>query len=331
MGVRGLTTFIANRSSQYLERHELHDCYLVVDGNSIASQLYRWHCRCNDCFGGDYDKYANVINSFVELLFDCGITPLVIFDGAYEKRKLKTVFSRMKNKLSAARDINSVTEGSVPVFPLFLREVFVDILLKLRVKCVRCDFEGDGDAAFLAKNLNCPLLSYDSDFYIFDVVYIPFSNMDLRLRKKKDVNYIACEVYKVDKFLSSFGGLDKLKIQKSKDNEQQRMIKSVIMWLKNETPESALRKILGRYKLQRRKKLADKIQLAIEGYQCVNTQICSCFNVDLNSKQENRITVPKAEEIEAVVDEDGGSEDPEQDSEEEKISENAFTHHVLWI
>jgi hypothetical protein len=338
MGVRGLTTFIANRSRQYHESYELHDSYLVIDGNSIASQLYKWHCRCNDCFGGDYDKYANVIYTFFQLLSDCGVTPLIVFDGAYEKRKLKTVYNRMKNKIGAARVLNAVSEGTVSVFPLFLREVFVDVVLKLGLKCARCDFEGDSEAANLAHSLQCPILSYDSDFYIFDVLYIPFSSMELKLRKNKNFNYIACEKYSVDKFLNSFGGLDKihlpllavmlgndyikkstfsvfyrqLKIVKTKGNEQQTLIKSLIMWLKDETPESALRKILGRYKMENRRKIATKVKNAIKDYEWGESQICSDFNLDPVKQQTTCISVPNPEDIEDA-----------EEQEEEDTSENS--------
>ncbi|KAJ3654310.1 hypothetical protein Zmor_013506 [Zophobas morio] len=351
MGVRGLTTFIANRSNQYLERYELHDSYLVVDGNSIACQLYKWHCRCNDCFGGDYDKYARSIYSFFRLLADCNVTPLIIFDGAYEKRKMKTVYSRMRNKVSAAKDLNSVTEGRISLFPLFLRELFVDIVMKLKLQCVRCDFEGDSDAAYLARTLQCPIVSYDSDFYIFDVLYIPFSEMDLKLRKRKGVNYIPCAVYKAERFLNSFGGLDKvnlpllsallgndyikkrafsvfyrqLKMQKTKQNEQQTLIKSVIVWLKNETPESALRKILGRYKLKNRRRLARKIRRAIEGYSCGNTPVCSYFNIDEPRREHTTISVPEPEDIENIEDEELEESDnePEAEGSEETTSSSS--------
>ncbi|EFA04435.1 protein asteroid [Tribolium castaneum] len=345
MGIRGLTTFIANRSSQYLESYELHDTYLVVDGNSIACQLYKWHCKCNDCFGGDYDKYAAVIKNFFQLLSDCNITPLVVFDGAYEKRKLKTVYSRMRNKISASKDLNSVTEGRISVFPLFLRELFVDIVTTLNIKCLRCDFEGDSESAELARTLGCPIVSFDSDFFIFDVLYIPFSTMQLRLRKRKNVNYLVCEVYRIEKFLNSFGGLDKinlpllaallgndyikksafsvfyrqLKMHKTKQNEQQTQIKSVIVWLKNETPESALRKILGRYKMNHRRTLARRIEKAIGAYQSGESHICSYFNIEKVGDKRGKIIVPKPEDVEDLGQgelEEGEIEDEMSSSEE---------------
>ncbi|KAJ8929302.1 hypothetical protein NQ314_018009 [Rhamnusium bicolor] len=207
---------------------------------------------------------------------ECNITPYVVFDGGYETRKIATVISRMKHKIKSAEQLNSVTEGSISVFPLFLRETFQDIVLKLNIKCVKCDFEGDTETANIARTLNCPVISNDSDFFIFDVLYIPFSTFGMHVQKKKGsylketYSYVSCKVYRVEKFLNSFGGMDKsnlpilavllgndyvkrglfslffkhLKMQKchGSQNEQQKRIKSLIIWLQNETVESAIKK-----------------------------------------------------------------------------------------
>ena len=41
MGVRGLTTYIAQHAEKYLVPYELHDCDLVIDGDNLCSTLYR--------------------------------------------------------------------------------------------------------------------------------------------------------------------------------------------------------------------------------------------------------------------------------------------------
>lgn len=314
MGIRGLTTFINNRSHLYLKDHELHDCNVVIDGNSLASNLYKWHCKSNDCFGGDYDKFSHVIRNFFELLSQCNITPYVILDGGYEKRKLNTVITRMKNKIRAAQALNAVTEGSESVFPLFLREVFVDIVIDLGLKVARCDFEGDMEIAGIAQTLECPVISYDSDFYIFGSLYIPFSTVDLNVRKGRDKStknsymYLPCKIFHIEEFLLAFGGLDRnnlpllavllgndyikgslfgpfyrnLKIQKCSGNQsdQQKRIKSVIVWLQNETIESAIKTVLSRFKGARRRLVLRKIRGAMKGYFQVNSELLKYLDIE---------------------------------------------------
>lgn len=359
MGIRGLTTFIQNRSHLYLEEYELYNTNIVIDGNAIACQLYKWHCKSNDCFGGDYDKYAAAIENFFQILSSCNVTPYVVFDGGYERRKVTTVISRMKNKIKSAQKLNSATEGSISVFPLFLRETFQDIVLKLNIKCVRCDFESDTEIANIARTLNCPVLSYDSDFFIFDVFYVPFSTVEMCTRKKKKTDwnepytYIYCKVYKVEKFLKSFGGLDKsnlpilavllgndyvkrsafsmfyknLKIQKShgNQNDQQKRIKSVIVWLQNESIESAVQKVLSRYKCTRRKLIANKIRTAIKGYNCTDSAYLPYLEIPpVNSKETVQMCLDiNCIEEESIQDDDlDYSESHGSDSEEDSSSTN---------
>lgn len=346
MGIRGLTTFVQHRSEEFFDDYELHDCNLVIDGNSIACQLYKWHTRTNDCFGGDYDKYAAVIKQLFMLLKECNVTPYVIFDGGYEQKKLSTILDRMKNKIQAAKDLNPVTEGSVSVFPLFLREAFISVVKELNIACVMCDFEGDSESACLARSLNCPVISFDSDYYIFDVQYIPFSNFEMNLRVSKNgYKYICCKIYRIEKFLDYFGGLDKknlpllavllgndyvkksffkefyqhLKVQKTNrlQNEQQRNIKSVIVWLQNETPESALTKVLSRYKLDKRKKIADKIESSLKGYNTLNTIYTKYLNLNFANKvksEDDSLNI----DLNAIEDCSGDLEDLET-SEEENV------------
>lgn len=369
MGIRGLTTFIQSRSHLYMDPFELHNTALVIDGYAIACQLYRWHCPgVHDCFGGDYDKYGKAVSDFFQLLFDCNITPYVVFDGGYENRKVATVISRMKNKISTASVLDSVSEGSFSVFPLFLRDCFEEVLNKLGVKKVRCDYEGDSETANIAKVLNCPLLSYDSDFFIFDILYIPFRTFELRSRSKKvdgtSYKYISCKVYRIDKFLNSYGGLDKsnlpilavllgndyvrrsafalffqnLKIQKCQknQNEQQRRIKSLIVWLQNETIESAIRKVLGRYKKYNRQKVFEKIQNAIRGYYYCNSKYLEYLgiqskSVDVCGKIDlTKILVNSVENVEAEVENDEvhSSEFESSDESDSEVNSLITSEHL---
>ena len=305
MGVRGLTTFIAKNADKYFENYELRDTLLVIDGNNLAFQLYNWHARCYDCFGGDYDKYVSVVTNFFKLLKNCNVNALVVFDGSYENRKFKTIVSRLKNRIEQAGKCCAGTEGSVKVYPLFMREVFVDTVLKLGVSVVRCTFEADYDMACIARYYGCPVLSYDSDFYIYDVLYVPFSTVSLNVNSKS--NSLPCKLYRMDNFLKSFGGLRKenvpllatllgndyveistfksfykhIKLERKNYGEspQQRRIAAVIKWLRDESFESALKKILGRVRMQQRKCIANQIKAMTQSYLCTESVLKRYWDV----------------------------------------------------
>lgn len=59
MGVRGLTTYIAKYADRYLNQLELHDCSLVIDGDSlscksISSFIFIKRFSSNCCWSKNY-------------------------------------------------------------------------------------------------------------------------------------------------------------------------------------------------------------------------------------------------------------------------------------
>lgn len=105
MGVRGLTTFIAQHASRYLDPHELHDCNLVIDGDNLCSQLYKQSDRGLSAFGGNYDEYFRTVVEFFGMLKKCNVTPYVLLDGGYEMRKMKTTRERLRARIGVIKYI----------------------------------------------------------------------------------------------------------------------------------------------------------------------------------------------------------------------------------
>ncbi|XP_044751020.1 protein asteroid [Coccinella septempunctata] len=326
MGVRGFTTYMSKHSHLFHESLELKNCYIVIDGSGVAINLYVWHTRSNDYYGGDYDNYSNTVYKFFNLLKKCNITPIILFDGGYENRKLRTVFSRMRSRICSIKKMNSSSGKNITIYPLFTKEIFQDIALSLGIKCIRNDHESDSEVACLGRYLDCPILGYDSDFYFFDTVYIPFDKFEMRTvgqyikETKSFEHHIPCEMYRIDNFLNHFGGLDKtnlpllpvllgndyvkknifsafykhVKLKKSKsENDQQRLIKTVIYWLQHETFESAVAKILGRFKAKRRRFISFKLKSAMKGYLQVSSTIIECLeDIGVTTcKEENDINI----------------------------------------
>lgn len=188
MGVRGLTTYISRNAEKYLNPFELHDCNLVIDGDNLASQLF--NKSKHSTFGGNYDEYYKLIITFFAMLKKCNITAYVLMDGGYEERKMKTIQTRLQTRITAVKYALPLSRR--PVIPLFMREVFIDALKASNIPVMRCMFEADDEIAILARKLDCPVLSYDSDFFIHNVMYIPFVTLTHKVYKKKvedDRNY----------------------------------------------------------------------------------------------------------------------------------------------
>lgn len=346
MGIRGLTTYVNQHSERFHQPFRLHDCYLVIDGCSLACQLYI-RSRCNSAFGGDYDKFAQTVEEFFSLLIKCNVTPIVIIDGGYEARKLKTVSQRMKSKLHNAKVCNPVNQNTASVFPLLMMESFKQTLKQLNVKFAQTDFEADYEIAATGRYLNCPVLSYDSDFYIFDVKYISFATLNLSPSKMKcdeSVKYfLNCRIYVVQHLIDSFGGLDKsllpliatilgndyvpayifkkiynhVKLSKSKKiSHQQKRIAAIFEWLRNETLESAVRKILNHLRKDHRKFVQSQIELSISGYSRGQSNLISFFGWESSDSDQQATDT-------AAVFNFGDDLNSEEDSSEESVTSEA--------
>nr|XP_034188450.1 protein asteroid-like [Osmia lignaria] len=326
MGISGLTTFISNGSHRYLEYYELHDTYLVIDGNNIRCQLYNSYVKCNCAFGGDYDKYAQCVSDFFDNLLKCNITPLVLFDGAYENKKMKTTISRIKQKIHRASSFCPRSQERMKFFPLFLTKVFKNVLEEKNIRNMQCLFEADNAIASVAKILNCPVLSYDSDFYIFGSLYIPFNTLDKYATKSgTEKRYmICCQIYRTERLLNSFKGLDEsmlplaaillgndyvkrgtfknffrhLKlhgVSRSKHNYQQRRIQETFTWLSKYTLDKAIAGILSRLIKPIRQRILHLIETSINSYTNASTEILiplgfsKDYVAQVNSHHLNRI------------------------------------------
>ncbi|KAB0797991.1 hypothetical protein PPYR_08984 [Photinus pyralis] len=353
MGIRGLTTFIAHRSDSYLKHYKLHDTYLVIDGNSLAANLYQVNRARNDCFGGDYNKFERTLCKFFDLLAKCNITPLIILDGAYEKRKLRTVYQRLKNKLKTLQQVDTVSQTHFKVFPLFLRDLFADVLVRLQLKIIRCNFEADFEIACLARTLNCPVLSYDSDFFVYDVLYIPFVSLEMNAVPHDGGYYLPCQLYEMDYFLKAYGGLNKscvpllavllgndyinknnfkefytslrLVKRKTQQNVLQRSVKSVIKWLQKESYESAMVKVLQKVPSSKRRRIAQRIKRVMRDYMCKNSKLLPDLGISLNCDEEefelDTERILQESENAPIVNEECDNCDDDDDEEDQEVED----------
>ena len=312
MGVRGLSTYLAQRRD-FFDAKELRDTEVIIDGNNLRFQLYR-QCRgLNDCFGGDYDKYYNFVRQFFARLKRCGITPVIVMDGAFDKdnRKIPTVISRVTEHTKRAVVCNPVTQSRNRVFPIFAQEVFIDALRALDIEVHQSSFEADEVIAQLAFSRSCPVISNDSDFYIFDVDLILIDSLDLTNNSDGDT-FLACDMYNRRKMLDHYGlanmdllylcaaliGNDyippwvfdkvfmniKLVNKNSEMTERHRKIKSLFKYMSREkSVENALNKLLGFMPEKERKPVKEKV------LQSVNLYDISSYKLEIISPEFSTI------------------------------------------
>ena len=98
------------------------------------------------------------------------------------------------------------------LLPIMSPKIFCDILSNNKILFFQCNFEADYQLAMLANELKCPLLSCDSDFFIYDLThgYISIDYIDMNIRRLKDFindskqSYIPVKLYSLNNLLAEF-------------------------------------------------------------------------------------------------------------------------------
>lgn len=96
--------------------------------------------------------------SFTLLWFE-GIDP--------SDKKVSTIRHRLQSKIKEADNLSHGRRGYI--LPILTRDLFIQVLSQRGIPLFQCPFEADKEIACLAHQWNCPVLSNDSDFYIFDL------------------------------------------------------------------------------------------------------------------------------------------------------------------
>ncbi|XP_051520685.1 protein asteroid homolog 1 isoform X2 [Myxocyprinus asiaticus] len=210
MGVHGLTSYVEG-NRQFFTDMRFRDCRLVIDGCSLYFQLY-FNSGLDQARGGDYDIFAVLVQQFFAALSECKVQPFVVLDGGMDQtdKKFKTLLERTQSKIRAAHALSRGSHGSV--LPLLTHEVFIQVLSELGVPLVQCISEADFEIASLAKQWGCPVLTNDSDFYIFDLRggYLPFSFFQWNnVSGRATERYIPARQFIVNRFCSHFNHMNK--------------------------------------------------------------------------------------------------------------------------
>lgn len=210
MGVQGLTTYVEGNRN-FLQDVKFRDSRLVIDGCSLYFRLYFTH-GLDQQHGGDYDTFAYLLTQFLSALAACNIQPYVVLDGGTDPsdKKFPTLRQRLQSKIKEADSLSHGRNGSV--LPILTRDVFIQVLMQRGVPLVQCPAEADWEIACLAHQWNCPVLTNDSDFFIFDLPggYLPLHFFQwTNLNGKASHRYISARCYTTNGLCRWFGGMNR--------------------------------------------------------------------------------------------------------------------------
>ncbi|KAG7233289.1 hypothetical protein INR49_007271 [Caranx melampygus] len=176
----------------------LHSCAHRV---SFGSGLDQNH-------GGEYAAYEDLIERFVRALRDCGITPYVVMDGGTDStdKKFDTLLERAQSRIRAAHQA-AAEDRKTHILPRLIKMVFKQTLARLEVPLAQCYGEADQQIVALANEWKCPVLSSDSDFYIFNLPggLLPISHFRWEeVEQTGSQRYICCKSYHASSFCIVF-------------------------------------------------------------------------------------------------------------------------------
>uniref|UniRef100_A0A8C7S6V4 XPG N-terminal domain-containing protein n=1 Tax=Oncorhynchus mykiss TaxID=8022 RepID=A0A8C7S6V4_ONCMY len=204
MGVLGLTSFIGDHGA-ILTDYRFRNSKVVIDGCNIYHSLYLTSC-VDQQHAGDYDVFEDQVCKFFKALRDCGIEPYVIIDGGsdFSDKKFETLRQRAQSRINQAKNL-SMGLRERGLLPVFIKQVFKQVLSSLKVPFAHCIFEADQEIASLAQRWKCPVLSNDSDFYIFAIQagFLPMSHFQWQnasVQGWSPQNYIPCKRYTTTSF-----------------------------------------------------------------------------------------------------------------------------------
>ena len=179
MGVRGLWSLVKNNEKFFCGSIPISDyTKVIIDSNNFLYHIYGEMADTYK-FNGEYDLLQRRLLAFFELLELHKLEPYFIFDGVH--RKNDPVFQQLY-KLQWKIE-NLADDKNTSMLPLLAQELLINEVQKRfgeKKHHVRADFTADGEIVALANKWQCPVMSNDSDFFIFTVEHgvIPFENLE---------------------------------------------------------------------------------------------------------------------------------------------------------
>lgn len=153
----------------------------IIDGLNLANHLFESlqnTCGYDYLYGGDYARYSAYIRRFFTILQQQNIHPFVIMDGSFnpspKKQRLK--LQRQMDRLKCAQKAYTNPESSISdstgdniVNGLLNMHTFLNVLEEMAIPNYMTPYDSTAVIVYIAGHLKVPVLSSDSDFYVYNL------------------------------------------------------------------------------------------------------------------------------------------------------------------
>ena len=199
MGIHNLKTFVEAHFTGW-RRTEVKG-HLVIDGDNVKHKLNSQDWS----HGGQLREYERRVRGFYINLQRSGITPIVLLDGIdHTGEKWSTILKRRRERLRVlykglTKENRERELRGNNVFPSLAADVYIQVLVDLKIEFIVVDGEADGVIVEIANHYNCPVLSNDSDFYMYSL-----SGGFLPLDRMQDSYPVTGDLYRYEDFCAQF-------------------------------------------------------------------------------------------------------------------------------
>uniref|UniRef100_A0AAQ5XTZ5 Asteroid homolog 1 n=1 Tax=Amphiprion ocellaris TaxID=80972 RepID=A0AAQ5XTZ5_AMPOC len=256
--------------------------------------------------GGEYAAFEALIERFIAALTTCEVTPYVVLDGGSDliHKKLEIVTKRAEDQIKKAHQ--AAVEGRKKnILPPLAKQVFKQTLARLKVPMAQCYGDADREIAALASEWNCPVLSGDSDFYIFDLPagLLPFCYFQWKnVKEDGSQSFITCKTYHISRFSTVFkiqqqllptfavlGGNDYVNLQRIRwtqfapsESKTPSHLEGLLCWLKGfQQPQEALEAalvLMEELSKNSKTELLQNLSVGMEEYQLPSSSLKGFFH-----------------------------------------------------
>lgn len=164
--------------------------------------------------------YGEIVKEFFASLKKCNITPILVFDGSVigkqstkDQLALKegAIYKRGLERFQLAKTFSEDNPDDRLCLPHMINRVFKTIVIELGIQKIQSPYEADTHIARIANDLNCPVLSDDSDFLIYSlpqgfILLSYFFYKDI-VTSKEGQNYLKCFICSQEKLIKCLPGL----------------------------------------------------------------------------------------------------------------------------
>ncbi|CAH2094095.1 unnamed protein product [Euphydryas editha] len=195
MRIKGFTYEV----NKHLESCTLNNTTVIIDGHNIFYSMYRTS-GLPYALGPESDRFATYIRKRFEILKKVNVNCFILIKGGHENEDMLDI--HRKNRKLRGKDFQ-LTHCHENINPLFAKDIFLQTLKEMDFKiivCCRNDIVQECVA--LARQLSCPIISFNIQYCFHSISYIPLEPGSTFILDEN--NNLKCQKFTREKFLKDY-------------------------------------------------------------------------------------------------------------------------------